>query len=655
LPSPGDVGPLPSAGGSHLSSESQSLRFAQKYDLYTRHQALLTTQPDLSQEQAAPLLGISAATLSRLLRAVANHGLDGLKDKYNHCGRPPSLTLTVEEENTLKSLYLRTNRTADSGSMQTACKFFALMPNDQPGAPREEVKTLILAALEKGRLPGFAIRACKRITREHFAALRQPKMLATRHFSGRRGTFFKDHEQRLRMIESDDGTLNFAAWIPWPQGGDPVSDKFGVRLGRWQFLPALDAGWTHYYLGYSLVARPRGSYTQDDIRGLISMVVHQFGLPDGFRFERGAWESNSITDLLEKLGINLTTVWQSNQKPFIEGGFNKLWTYLSLIDGQVGRFRGEMESNNLLVEKCRAGRADPRAHFPGLTQVTKAIDGALSMHNSDKIKSIYGEWIPEVRHRLQNEQRPWRQLPADLAYLFSPIVREWTVAKGTVGNIVTLADDLKLPFYFFEENLWKFNGQRVRVYFDPSERGLQAASPSVNPEAHESSCTATIVCLSQHAGYRPGEIICQASSFGEIPSFARAASGWADPSTHSREGQIPSPSLRARGPERGLQAASPSPSFRGPMAEVRREVRALAPQGRVKSSLSEELDGRGNRAAISKGARPSGRINEPTRIDETELIPMRGDQEPRIPISHRSYPSYSPAEPTAEETESIIW
>jgi hypothetical protein len=569
-----------SSDPSALLSEAQSLRYAERLSLWEAYQALAAR--GLSQVDAARQLGVSNTKLSRMAKQVAAHGLDGLKDRYHNCGRNPSLTFTDEEFARLGALYLKTNRTADAGSMQTACKFFALEPQT-----REEIRTAILSSLERGRLPRFATRALKRITREHFAAHRKPGSLATDHFSGRRGTFARDKMERRRVVESDDGTLNFAAWIPWPQGGDPISDKYGVRLGRWQFLPALEAGWSQYYLGYTLVARPKGTYTQEDVRALIAMVVSQHGLPDAFRFERGTWESNSVVDLLQRLSVDLDTVWQSNQKPYIEGGFNTLWTYLSMIDGQVGRFRGEMEKENLLIEKCRAGRLDPRDQFPGLTECTRALDGALAMRNADRRHSkIYGSWIPEVRYREHQEQEPWRQLPSDLAYLFAPVVKEWTVAKGTVGNSVTLTDDLKVPFYFTHDDLWRMNGEKVRVYFDPAAENISA----------------TIVALTTHAGFAPGNIVCQASLLGDIPHYARAAMGW------SRE---------------PLNATRTAPSNRAPLAAVRREVRALSPNGRIKSSVSEERDGRGNVSRMERGeSRAQTPAPAPARTAERRtLIP----------------------------------
>jgi hypothetical protein len=109
-----------------LVSEAQSLRYAERLSLWESFQAL--AKQGLSQVDAARQLGVSNTKLSRMAKQVAQHGLDGLKDKYHNCGRLPSLAFTDAEFQALASIYLKTNRTADAGSMQTACKFFALAP-----------------------------------------------------------------------------------------------------------------------------------------------------------------------------------------------------------------------------------------------------------------------------------------------------------------------------------------------------------------------------------------------------------------------------------------------------------------------------------------------------------------------------------------------
>jgi hypothetical protein len=499
-------------------------------------------------------LEIPPASYCRWRDKFAAEGTAGLIDRYSRCGPKPDLELTDDEKVALQKLYLPTNRTETAGSMRTAAKFFALNP-----ATREIVREKILAALDAGRVPGAVRRVLERITPAHVEGHRRPKLNQKQHFSSKAGAFLRDKLQRRRVIESDDGTLNFVCWIPWPIGGDPCSDKYGVRCGRWQFLPMIEAGWSHFYLGYNLVCRPRGSYREEDIRSLIDFSGRSHGLPDAFRFERGSWEANRIVELLGQLGVELITVHQPNHKPFVEGGFNTLWTYLSVIDGQVGRYRGDEEQSNLVLQKCRAGRADPREHFPSLDQAIKAIDGAMAVRNSDKITSVYGSWIPEQRFTDHKTQRPWPQIPEALRFLFAPYVREWTVAGGRVSGKIQVVEDCPVTFEFWSEELWRWNGHKVKLYFDP------AADP----------CIATLVSLETYHGFRPGELICAAPLTGEISHHARACVGWADESS-ARE-------LAER---------------RISMAALRRELRALDPGGHVRAASSEMRDGQGNRVEV---------------------------------------------------------
>jgi len=531
-----------------------------------------------AREQA----GISAATYSRWRARLAKHG--SLISDRNKSGRKPALQLSEAEENALKELYLRSNKDKWTGSMRTAAKFLAHHPDT-----REEVRGKILAALETStRVPGFVKRALERVTKAHTQQRRQPRKAAIQQFAGTVGAFAGDKIERRRIIESDDGTLNFVCWIPWPMGGDPCSDKFGVRIGRWQFLPAIEAGWSHFYLGYALVCRARASYREEDIRSLIHLVARTHGLPDGFRFERGSWEANNVVELLGRLGVKLHTVYQPNQKPFIEGGFSKQWDYLSMIDkqvAQVGRYRGEMEEANRLVEKCKAGRADPREHYPSLGQSITAIDGMLAMRNSDTLNSIYGKWVPEIRFKEHAAERSWPALPPEMEFLFAPYVRKWTVAKGTVGGKLPLLDDFSVPFYFSHEELWRWNGREVRVYFDPAAE----------------QCTATIVSLSDYHGFRAGEVICRAELVGDLTHFARASMGWSE-----------------------VEAGRYNQALRLGRAACRREVRALGPDGQVKASVSEARDGQGSVARVTTTEATHGRDARATTTTKFQAAPPAG-------------------------------
>lgn len=577
-PKEDDLGPAVNAiEGRSVPELTEALRRSQ---ILARIDALVAAGCPIGDAQAQA--GISPATYSRWRARLAARG--SLVPDRHKSGRKRVLELSEAEEAALKALYQRSNKDEWSGSMRTAAKWLANHPDT-----REEVRGKILSALEtSSRVPGFVRRALERVTRAHTQQRRQPSKAAIQQFAGTVGAFFGDKNDRRRIIESDDGTLNFVCWIPWPMGGDPCSDKFGVRIGRWQFLPAIEAGWSHFYLGYALVCRARASYREEDIRSLIHLVAIAHGLPDGFRFERGSWEANNVVALLRQLGVQLHTVYQPNQKPFVEGGFSKQWDYLSMIDkqvAQVGRYRGEMEEANRLVERCKAGRVDPREQFPSLAQTITAIDGTLAMRNSDTIQSIYGKWVPEIRFKEHAAERPWAALPANTEFLFAPYVRDWTVNKGTVGGKLPLLDDFSVPFYFADENLWRWNGRKVRVYFDPAAE----------------QCTATIVSLSDYHGFRPDEIICRAELVGDLTHFARASLGWSE-----------------------VEAGRYNQALRLGRAACRRETRALGPDGQLKLSTSEARDGQGNVVRVTTDPVTHGRDARATTTTKFQATPPTG-------------------------------
>lgn len=579
---------VPAESSTAPLAESHLIRGATK--LPVAEEAARLRAQGLSWRQISDLTGQPVASLHRLVRRFQVEGFTGCLDmRPGRVGRRPALPpLSPEDEQRLVQLYLRTNANRQGGSMRTAAKFWALDP-----LTPEPWRHAVMRRIDRGQVPGAVTSILRRVTAAHVQQYRRPGMAETVSLGGTRGAFVGDKVERRRVIESDDGTLNFVACIPWPMGGDPCSDRHGVRIGRWQWLPMIEAGWSHMILGYTLVCRPRGSYRAEDIRTLIHQAALTHGLPDEFRFERGAWESDAVVELLRRLRVELTTVYQPNQKPFIEGFFSKGWTYLSVLDGQVGRFRGDMEQENRLVEACRAGRKDPTKHFPMLSDALRGIDGTVSMHNSDTITSIYGRWVPEVRHRDLAQERPWRQLPAELQYLFAPICREWTVTKGAVGGKVPLLEDWSVPYYFAHEDLWRFNGRRVRLYFD------HAADP----------CRATIVNIGDYAGFKDGEVVLQADLIEQLPQFARAAYGWSSGESE----RIPQ-------------------WRRAALAALRRETRMFDGRSQGAASVrSEQRDGRGAAAELSRGMQPGLSQNrtqpEPIQVPprvKAPVSPARG-------------------------------
>jgi hypothetical protein len=532
----------------------------------------LKDEQKLSWRQIEERTGVPFISARRYYKKVKAGGSAALLDNMHLCGRKPQFPeLTKEEQKRLMFLYLHSNNGKDTGSMVSAAQTFA----EELGT-REELRAAILPDVLKGHVPDGVKRILERVTPTHVAMERRPKHTSSTAFSGNVGAFVGDMADRLRVVESDDGTLNFGAYIPWAIGGDPCSDRYGVRLGRWQFLPAVDAGWTRMYYVFAIVCRPRGGYRKEDIRALIYMLARAYGLPDKFRFERGGWESDDIVRLIQALGVALETVWSPDQKPIIEGGFSILWEYLSQIDGQVGRYRGDEERGNQMMQKCQAGREDPREHFPSLQQCVNAIVTALARANSRTVHSIYGTFIPEERCEILRVLRPWKPLPAHLEYKFCPFVREWTVIKGTVGGMIPILEDYNAPFYFAHDDLWRWNGRRVRLYFDIK------ATP----------CLAVVESTEQYNGYRPDEVICHAELLGGLPHFCRAQLGIADE-------------------ERQVKWRSAA------LSALRMDLRALGPRGQVTAAITEERDGSGSFARVETGlggAQTSHVIVEPQRL-----------------------------------------
>lgn len=362
-------------------------------------------------------------------------------------------------------------------------------------------------------------------------------------------------------IEADDGTINFPVCIPWTMGGCPTSDKFGVKVGRFQFLRPIDAG-SRFRPGFLYVARPRGSYRREDVLALMRLVCRAHGVPRGWRFERGTWESNMVKEAVRLLGSQLHTVYSPRQKPFVEGGFNQDWTKLSVHfpNADVGRFMGETEEANLLLTAAKQGRQDPRKHFPMLDEAIAAFNAITAEENRTPVNSAnWGRWIPEERWQAQLAENPLRRLAVESEWIFHPYVREWTVRGMQVGGKVPIFEEVSVPFDFAATWLGMFDGAKVRCHFDPTE----------------ARCIATIVLLQDWGTRKRGEVLGTAQQINETTGYVRFVMGWADdPASLGRK-------LRQ-------QTAS----------AMRREVRAILPNGRKAGGESEMRDGLGQKAVI---------------------------------------------------------
>ena len=365
------------------------------------------------------------------------------------------------------------------------------------------------------------------------------------------------------VIEADDATINFPVCVPWKLGGDPCSDKFGVKVGRFQWLVAVDAA-SRYITAWSYVMRPRSSYRGEDALMLMRAHCAQHGIPAQWRFEQGVWKSNLVKNAIAHLGSELHTVVSPHQKPFVEGTFNALWTKLAVQfpDADVGRYRGENEAACALITACQRGQKDPRQHFPMLSTALAAFGEVIGEKSQTPVNSKIGRWIPAERWEQSTFAK--RELTPDREWLFSPYVREWTVKGTGVGGKVPILEDFSVPFDFQKDDLWQFDGAKVRAHFDP-------ASPN---------CRAMLVLAEDYNNRRAGHEIGFAQQINEVAGYVRTVLGWGhdDPS----EGRIMRQQIAGA---------------------LRRETRAVIPHGRGGYEHSEERDGVAQVVKLEKNIR----------------------------------------------------
>jgi hypothetical protein len=589
-------------GGQRRSPTEQELREAQTKaavcDAFLR-----LRREGYSLRMAATALGrpasFFAGTHSMLTRyqrgGVAN--LAPARSAVAALYKPDSLSARIEALGwflpAARFYYLLTNRTWKSGSVPEAVRRTISLPHtpfgwtqrdkdrlvkaiaknqpahatqmDSIGLPScpEDLREEILGREHNG-LPLVTERIARQITVSAavIRAYRHPTNFALEYLNAPGGMrlFFDaaTGERRLaralEIVEGDDATINFPVCVPWTCGGSPCADKFGVMVGRFQWLVFIDVG-TSYTLGFGYTARPRSSYRGEDVLSSMRIVCRQHGIPDRWRFERGVWKSKLVSGAVEGMGSHLETVYSPHQKPFIEGLFNVLWTKLSVHfpRAHVGRFQGEHETANDLLVACQRGHKDPRRYFPMLAQVIGAFQEAIAEKNRTPVTTeSHGRWVPVERFEAETAARRPRRLDPATDWIFSPIVREWTVKGMLVGGRLPMFEGLNVPFDFSAPWLSNYSGARVKCFFDPAE-----------PQ-----CRATLCLAESWQGRKAGSELGRADLISSAAGYTRLVMGWGD-------------ELDTAGARKRQQAAA-----------VRREIRAIAPAGRGASN-SEERDGLG--------------------------------------------------------------
>lgn len=597
---------------------------------------LQLTREGYSLRQAAKALGKGVAHFSgadSMLAQYQRGGVAALLPKRRECGAKATFAVPDWFIPAARFFWLLTNRTWNSGSVPEAVRRVISLPNLPVGWDATTLRRFLTAIGEEKQSGSSALPSCpaelrelilareragkplvpERIARQITASARAVRQHrnpteAGLHYLSSPGSIMwtndaETGERRFTRagdwMEADDGTINFPVCIPWTMGGCPTSDKFGVKVGRFQFLRPIDAG-SRFRPGFLYVARPRGSYRREDVLALMRLVCRAHGVPRGWRFERGTWESNMVKEAVRLLGSQLQTVYSPRQKPFVEGGFNQDWTKLSVHfpRADVGRYMGETEEANDLLTKCKKATEDPRNHFPMLDDALKAFAAITREENSTPVNSAnYGRWIPEERWREQLAANPLRRLSVESEWIFHPYVREWTVRGMLVGGRVPLFEEVSVPFDFSAQWLGQFDGAKVRCHFDPTE----------------ARCEATVVLLEPGQGtprtFKRGDVLGTAIQINETAGYARLVMGWGDdPASLGRK-------LRQ-------QTAS----------AMRREVRAILPNGHSAGGESELRDGLGQKAVINHGG--------------NDLPQVAEQNTPTTPRARGSASDVAPAEPT---------
>ena len=468
-----------------------------------------------------------------------------------HTGRPPQVELPEQDRDKLRNLYVRTNRNRAGGSRILAARLLA-----RAG----ELSAPVAEAILKPRA-GNALPDC--IANAMHAAPQVFARQRNRKDADLRGVYcpgalrmVEDPETGLRRLHPgerqswDDATINFGVCIPWPWGGDKCADKYGVKLGRFQLLTCVDDA-TDYCPGFSFVIREQQSYRAEDVAAAQFRLATRTYQPLSYMLEGGAWQAARSRAFHAAAGIRVEDATGRPNSKLVEGFFNRLWSVLSPLPGNVGRWRGEQKAESDLYLRCRQGVEDPRRHFAPLNQALEDLGCAIHYLNTTPAHSSkYGSWVPQELHNHYLADHPLPRMDAALAHYAAPVCERRTVRRGMIQLTCRSPYGESFRYHFAEESLWQYEGAEVRVYFDPwSEHELQAA----------------VVLEQAWHGIAAGTLLCNAVCVEDAPQVRLAAEG-----------------IRVE-----LAGSRAIEQRRLARAAVRREHRVIGEQGKVESFASE--------------------------------------------------------------------
>ena len=550
-----------------------------------------------SLRTAAAALGRSPSFFSgenSFYARFQRHGLAGLVPAQRATGST-SMAVPSWFVPAARFFYLLTNRTFNTGSMPEAVRRVISLPNlpfgwtrthrerflkaiglvELPACPAE-LRENILARQAAGKPlvpPTLARQIIVNKSIVQFKRSPRDWSLDNQSAPGSQRRFTDQGGDRHIMAPGDwfggdDATPGIAVCVPCKEVITPVSQKFGVLLGRFQWLAYHDAR-TDKLLAWDYVVRPRGSYRAEDILNGMGAVVRTHGIPNqGFQFEGGAWNSKLVKQAIALLGCQHWRTYSPHQKA-IEAVFNKVWTRLAVQfpHADMGRYRNENEANCKLYEACKAGHQDPRKYFPTLEIIVRVFEEEVSAHNTKLIVSAqYGRWVPDDYFAQAVKVSPLRGFSAEMEWMFSPFAAERTVKGMMVSCRVPMFENFSVPFDFGADWLPQYAGKKVRLHFNP----------------RQPKCSAKVVLLENangQCGTHPGDILGDAELIGETAGHIRYILNWGDDDQRA-----------------GYLQRQRVGNF------IRRETRGIGTGGRVEYSKSEERDDLANISQIEKSA-----------------------------------------------------
>ena len=424
-----------------------------------------------SEADACALAGASVAWFRRWRERLEAGGLSALEDAPRS-GRPRECEVSEQDALSLRERYLQSNRARGADGTRRDC-----FRRAREGALAPSLCEAILA-------PRASKHALPRAVAE---ALRTPPAIVARYRDERAGLsdgiyapgwlrMAEDGSRRLLPGERqvwDDASVNVGVVVPWPRGGDACSDKFGVRVARFQLLLGLDCA-TDHCVGWAFVCRASDAYGAGDVVRALHGVWQRSGwAPEQIVLEGGAWQAARTLSFLEEAGVRVVSAKGRPNQKLVEGYFNRLWSVMSVKlppRGQIGRFRGEMRAENLQWARCRAGALDPRHVFPSHEEVMRALSESIAYLEQERIESRqYGAWVPAEAWQRSAEQGALRKraLPPGLWRHALSVVAEVTVRRGCAKVRADSPFGIPWDYLFAWEGGYAHDGEKVRVRFDP--------------------------------------------------------------------------------------------------------------------------------------------------------------------------------------------